>query len=109
MDDISDKALKGMVFNFHKLTGLTILFLMIFRLIWTLTNPKPDLPAGTPEWQKWAEWIVQGSIYLALIAMPIAGWLMTALMVSFGAPFWYSLIGKIANNRAAGSKPESAV
>ena len=35
----------------------------------------------------------------------VAGWLMTALMVSFGAPFWFDLLNKLVNRRAAGPKP----
>jgi hypothetical protein len=33
------------------------------------------------------------------------GWLITILMVSFGAPFWYDLLSKLANLRPTGPKP----
>lgn len=33
------------------------------------------------------------------------GWGLTALAASFGAPFWFQLIGRLAPLRAAGSKP----
>lgn len=33
------------------------------------------------------------------------GWLLTAMAASFGAPFWFDLIGRLAPLRAAGSKP----
>ena len=77
MGGISDKALRGEVINIHKLIGLSILVLMLFRLFWALINLKPALPLGTPPWQKLAERIVQYSIYAALIAMPLSGWIMS--------------------------------
>jgi hypothetical protein len=37
------------------------------------------------------------------------GWLITAVAVSFGAPFWFDVLGKVSNLRAAGRKPPSTV
>ena len=34
------------------------------------------------------------------------GWLLTAVAASFGAPFWFDLLGKIINIRSAGKAPE---
>ena len=34
------------------------------------------------------------------------GWLLTALAVSMGAPFWFDLLNKVMNIRAAGKAPE---
>lgn len=39
-------------------------------------------------------------------AMRFCGWLVTAAALSFGAPFWFDLLGKIVNLRAAGKKPD---
>ncbi len=36
----------------------------------------------------------------------ILGWLITAVAVSFGAPFWFDLLGKLVNLRSTGRKPE---
>ena len=77
MDDISDKALKGQIINLHKLIGITVLGLMIVRAIWALMNPKPLLPINTPVWQRMAERTVHYLIYVALICMPISGWVMS--------------------------------
>jgi len=38
----------------------------------------------------------------------VAGWLLTALAVSFGAPFWFDLLGRVSNLRSAGAKPKDA-
>jgi hypothetical protein len=36
------------------------------------------------------------------------GWLATALMAGFGAPFWFDLLGKLVNLRSVGLKPPAA-
>jgi hypothetical protein len=46
----------------------------------------------------WIRWLV----------LKIAGCLMTALAVSLGAPFWFDLLGRLVNLRAAGAKPPRA-
>jgi hypothetical protein len=38
----------------------------------------------------------------------VAGWLLTALMVSFGAPFWFDLLSKLVDRRGAGPKTPEA-
>ncbi len=37
----------------------------------------------------------------------LIGWLLTALAVSVGAPFWFDMLGKFINLRGAGVKPTS--
>jgi len=36
----------------------------------------------------------------------IVGWLITALAITLGAPFWFDLLGKFVNLRTSGDKPE---
>lgn len=69
------KKYAGFAFNIHKLTGLTILCLMILRGLWALANPKPILPGDTLPWQRLAERAVHYSLYFAIIAMPLSGWI----------------------------------
>lgn len=40
------------------------------------------------------------------IATKILGWLVTALAISLGAPFWFDILKKIVNLRGAGKKPD---
>jgi cytochrome b561 len=74
LDDVP-KPYQGMVYNLHKLTGLTILFLMILRALWALSNPKPLLPMDTTWWEKAAERSVHILLYIFVMAMPMAGWI----------------------------------
>lgn len=69
------KDYQPVTYNIHKLTGLAILVLMLLRGIWALMNPKPVLPFGTPNWQRYAEHIVHFSLYALVIAMPLVGWI----------------------------------
>lgn len=69
------KEYKGTIYNLHKLTGITILFLMLLRVLWTLTNVKPRLPSHMPTWQRFAMYFVQVGLYILVIGMPLAGWI----------------------------------
>ena len=69
------KEYKGTVYNLHKLTGITILALMIIRVVWAIFNVKPAMPAATPCWQRFAAHIVHLGLYALVIAMPLAGWI----------------------------------
>jgi hypothetical protein len=40
------------------------------------------------------------------IGVAVVGWLLTAVAISLGAPFWFDTLGKFANLRMAGKKPE---
>ncbi|NRB49816.1 MAG: hypothetical protein HRU41_19190 [Saprospiraceae bacterium] len=40
------------------------------------------------------------------IATKILGWLVTALAITLGAPFWFDILKKIVNLRGAGKKPD---
>jgi hypothetical protein len=38
--------------------------------------------------------------------LALAGWLITALAISLGAPFWFDALGKLAHLKTSGRKPE---
>jgi hypothetical protein len=42
-------------------------------------------------------------------ALTLLGWLLTGFAVTFGAPFWFDVLGKVSNLRAAGVKPDSVL
>lgn len=73
LDDIP-KDYQGVAYNLHKLTGLTILLLMVLRLFWALVNPKPELDNIKP-WERYVERLVHQLLYVAIIVMPLAGWI----------------------------------
>lgn len=100
MFDIPDKKTMGQVVSLHKLTGLLILVLMIFRVIWALTHPKPlELPYVVPYYQRILERSVHFLFYSILIIMPLTGWLMS---VTAGHPptlFSFTFALPVAENK----------
>lgn len=58
-----------------------------------------DLPIG---WTAWPPALRAGESWL----LKIPGILVTAGALSLGAPFWFELLGRLVNLRAAGKKPE---
>jgi len=61
-------------FNLHKSVGLVLLALMLFRLGWRIAHPPPPLPS-MPAWQALLARWNHGLLYLALIVMPVSGYL----------------------------------
>lgn len=61
-----------------------------------------DQAASYPRAARQLEW---SPSWFGWLALKIIGFLMTALAVSIGAPFWFDLLGRIVNLRAAGAKP----
>lgn len=74
LDKLS-KDFQPTAYNYHKLTGLLILTLVVLRILWTVINPKPKLPEDTLLWQRIAEHVVQGLMYVSIFMMPLVGWL----------------------------------
>ena len=79
------------LFATHKSVGLTILALMILRLAWRLSGPVPALPEGMPAWERAAAVGTHWLLYLALLAMPVSGY-----VVHTGFPFNSSFFGLFA-------------
>jgi cytochrome b561 len=73
LDDFS-KDMQPLIYNIHKLTGLTILTLMLLRWGWRAINPKPSLAQDVPFWQRRAERLVHHLMYFFVLLMPVAGW-----------------------------------
>jgi hypothetical protein len=40
--------------------------------------------------------------------LKIVGWLVTAIAVTFGAPFWFDTVSKLGNLRVGGTRPAPA-
>ncbi len=76
----------------HKSVGLTILVLTLARIGWRLANPAIALPADMPRWQKVFARATHVLFYVALIAMPLTGWLASSAggreIVWFGLFDW---------------------
>jgi hypothetical protein len=43
---------------------------------------------------------------VSAFALALAGWIVTAIAISLGAPFWFDALGKLAHLRTTGKKPD---
>jgi len=68
------------------------------------TNGRDSRPAKCP---KNLSGMLSDSGTLKNLPVALGGWLMTALAVSLGAPFWFDLLGKLVKVRGSGAKPEA--
>jgi cytochrome b561 len=74
MSDMKMSPDKFKIYALHKSTGITILTLMLLRFAWRGFDPRPkDVPGMSPTVAFLAH-SVHKLLYLALIAMPISGW-----------------------------------
>jgi len=60
----------------HKAIGITILLLTVVRLVWRLVNPGPPLHESLKAWEAALAKVTHWLFYVALLAIPLAGWAM---------------------------------
>jgi cytochrome b561 len=103
MEAVGRGALQNALYNVHKTTGVTILILAVIRLAWRWSNPVPALPADLPAWQARTARITHGLLYVLLFAMPLSGFLYTALS-GFPVPYFglVDLARLVPENKPAG-------
>jgi hypothetical protein len=82
-----------------------------------LADLKADgLPLGYPStcdpaggaWQPCWQWSATAAPHRWDLWLKLAGWLVTAFAVSFGAPFWFDALSKLGSLRNAGTKPATS-
>jgi cytochrome b561 len=62
--------------RWHKLGGLLVLALAVWRLVYRLRHPAPPLPDDLPKLQAFAARGAHVALYALLFAMPLVGWAM---------------------------------
>ena len=90
------------LYTYHKTFGIVVLTLVVLRLTLRLLLPTPPYRMPLSRFERAASHSVHGLIYVALLAMPILGWLATA---AGGYPvqfFAWTLPGLIEKDKALG-------
>lgn len=88
--------LKLNLFVWHKSIGMMILALVVLRLLWRLANAVPSLPPDTTDWERRAAHASHFLLYVAMIALPVTGWIISS---TSGIPFrifWWIPLPAIA-------------
>lgn len=80
-------AQKGALFGLHKSIGVTIWLLIAARLTWRFTHPAPPAGPAMPHWMDAVGRVNHWLMYLVLFAMPISGYVMSA-MGPHGVQVW---------------------
>jgi cytochrome b561 len=71
--DLFDKPLRPSIINLHAVFGLLLLTLIVPRILWRVTHPKPAYPAGMGPAFRRAAAAGHGVLYLLMIAVPVVG------------------------------------
>lgn len=74
-----DGDVKWRLYDLHKSLGTLIFLLVLLRLLWRHLTPPPPLPDDMKAFDKHAAQIGHGLLYLAMLALPITGYLDAAL------------------------------
>ncbi|SOE93127.1 cytochrome b561 [Burkholderia sp. D7] len=77
---------KSSLINFHKSLGMTVFLLVLIRIVVRLVAGRPPLPP-MPAWQRAAAIMTQGLLYVAMIVMPLTGYLGSTFN-KFATRFW---------------------
>ncbi len=74
MKAMEPAPLKWQLYDVHKSIGVIVLGFVPLRIVWRFMNPAPELPAGTPGWQRRAASLNHILLYLAILVMPLSAY-----------------------------------
>jgi cytochrome b561 len=93
--------LTGALYNGHKVVGVTILLVVLWRLAYRFTRGAPaDEPTLAP-WQRLASRLNHWGMYLLLIGVPVAGYVGISLFPALDIFGLFSLPGVVAPDKEA--------
>ena len=100
MTSVEPGTVQNVGYNIHKTTGIVIFLLAIVRLGWRWSHPVPGYAPDMPVWQARLARTTHAILYIVLFAMPITGFLYTA-MGGFPVPFFmvYDLAQLVPENK----------
>ena len=86
----AEVAYKSWYYSLHKTIGVTVLFLAVIRIGWSLIQPHPKPLNSDRPLEALAAQTVHWILYGAIIVMPLSGWLHHSALEGF-APIWWPL------------------
>ncbi len=73
--------------SWHYMLGLSVLILAFLRLMLHITGVAPKIEPAPPKWQKLSAKLMKIALYVLMIGMPLAGWLILSANGK-PIPFW---------------------
>ena len=93
--------LTNVLYSGHKLAGLTILFVVIWRLVYRMTRGAPAHEPTIEPWQRIVSRLNHWGLYVLLVAAPIAGYIGISLFPALDIFGLFSLPGVVAPDKEA--------
>ena len=62
--------------QWHFMLGMLVFWLALVRLVVRWAGAKPRIEPPPPAWQEWLAGVVQVLMYVLMLGLPLAGWLM---------------------------------
>ena len=93
---------QAQIVTLHISVGLTLLLLIVFRIVWRLFRPPPELPLGMPAWERILAQTVHIFLYLLMLILPLTGWAIVSggkRAIHFWGIVWPKLPGLAALTR----------
>lgn len=78
MEELPPSPDKYAIYGLHKSFGLLVLWLVGARIIWRLSNKQPKPQETHQKWERILAKIVHLLLYIAMIGMPLTGWMMSS-------------------------------
>ena len=78
-DWLRPSDLRVSLIDFHRSCGILLFLVVVARLAWRATHRLDPVPQGSPRWEHWLASGVQGALYACLLAMPVLGWVASAM------------------------------
>ena len=76
MTGLEDGDQKNAMYALHKSMGVAIFGLMLLRLLWLKISPNPEQISAS-KFEHILGHAVKGILYLAMLGMPLSGWIMS--------------------------------
>lgn len=88
-----DDAVLVWLEQFHHSFGLLILFLVVGRFWWRMTNAVPAHPGGLPAYQVALAAVTHAALYVLMFVFPLSGWAASSLIGSEQFPVPVNFFG----------------
>lgn len=83
-----ERPVRSQMMWVHKATGLTVLALTLVRIAWRLTHRPPPFDSVLKRWEAGLARTIHALFYVALLALPLSGWLVASTGRAPVTDFW---------------------
>jgi cytochrome b561/polyisoprenoid-binding protein YceI len=88
IDSDAAVAQKTLLFSLHKTIGIAVFFVALARIFWAVIQPRPVALHPDRRVETFLASMVHWALYMALVLVPLSGWLHHAATTGF-APIWW--------------------